>query len=117
MPAIDSQAFEDRYGCSAPLPLLTFLNDDSVRASLPAAFILENVGFALEIQYLLDIENPENYDASNKKLTFAMTTDGLELLVDLTDHAGDIYQDEFGDIDHIGISMQDLVSATRRPLG
>ncbi|MFK7767716.1 MAG: hypothetical protein AB8B55_10885 [Mariniblastus sp.] len=116
MPTTDPQLFLNRFGYPPPNALLEFVGDQDIRALLPVSFKLKGVGFTVEIQYLLDIEDPKSYNSNENRLAFAVTTDGYELSVDLTSDTGNILQDEFGDVDSLDVLIKDLLDAEKSSL-
>jgi hypothetical protein len=108
--------FESYFGFPPPAALLNIFTNNSLMNSLPAGFRFRHVGFPLEIQYLLDISDPKHYDVDHRRLSFAVNTDGFELLVDLNTKDLEILQNEYGDIDNIGITLNDLLNAERYSL-
>jgi hypothetical protein len=116
MTSRERETFEQNFGIPVPPALGRLLGDDSLRATLPVGYRFAHVSFALEIQYMLSLEEAKNYDVDNKRLAFAVSTDGHELLVDLSDQELRMMQNEFGDVDYIGITIQDLLDGSRTPL-
>lgn len=109
--------FRLKFGGSPPSPLLEFLSNDLVRGSMPARFQTKNFDFVVEIQYLLDIDAAANFRPARNQVAFAVTTDGHDLLVSVDDETCEILQDEFGDVDSIGVSVSDLLSGKCLSLG
>ncbi len=105
------------FGCEPASSLVEFLANDTIRTSMPATFLLPNAQFNLEIQYLLKLEDPGNYRLVDRRFAFAVTTDGHDLLVGVDDPALEVFQDEFGDIDTLGVYVSDLAVAKRSRLG
>lgn len=99
--------FESRFGFPQPAPLKELFTSKARRA--PVEFSFEHVGFKLEIQYFLDPQDPSNQDPERGYLTFAVTSDGFPLLIDVKQEGLPILQEEFGDIDEIGLSVADLL--------
>lgn len=104
--------FESEYGVSTPKLLRDLYSNNSITKQIPAVFKFKNVGFVLEVRELLDVQDRDNYDVENNRLNFAINSDGFKLLIDLNTENLDILQDEFGDIDFIGIRVKDLLEAT-----
>lgn len=98
-------------GIDVPEIVSNFVNSANLRSRMPIRFVLKNRPFILDVQYFLDILNSTNIDVLNARLRFAVTTDGFELLVSLKSAELEILQDEFGDIDSLGILMTDLIEA------
>ena len=112
----DYTIFESHFGFPVPTGLTDLYADKSLSESLPAGFRFKHVRFVLEIQYLLDLQDPKNYSVEHKRLSFAINTDGFELLVDLGNEDLQILQNEYGDIDRLGLTIKDLLSAERYTL-
>ena len=100
--------FESHFGLCAPKKLIEFSHNNG-KDAFPCVFKIEGASFILGIQYLLDINNPENYDVKNGRVSFAVTTDGFNLMVDIRTNDLEIFQDEYGDIDSLDINLTDLV--------
>lgn len=64
----------------------------------------------------MDSSQGKNYDIHAKRLVFAMDTDGYDLLVDLSSEECQLMLRQFGEADHLGLTIQDLLDATRTPL-
>lgn len=109
--AIDTQNFETEFGFKLPDSIIKLLSDDAFKKKVPIRFRLKEHSFLFEIQYLLDITNVENYNVAEGRIKFAVTPDGFQLLVDLNSEGLDILQDEFGEIDNLGVSIDDLLEA------
>lgn len=109
--------FRSEFGGSPPSPLLEFLSSELVRGSMPARFQADNAEFVVEIQYLLDIDAAANFRPDRRQVAFAVTTDGHDLLVSVDDETCEILQDEFGDVESIGVSISDLISGQCVSLG
>ncbi|VUD69394.1 hypothetical protein TDB9533_04761 [Thalassocella blandensis] len=105
--------FETHFGYSIPKALEDLYSDKNITTKIPGTFKFKTVGFVLEIRELLDIKNVENYDVENGRLSFAVNSDGFKLLVDLNSKNMEILQDEFDDIDSIGVTIQDLLDAEK----
>ncbi|MFC3022552.1 hypothetical protein ACFODT_01710 [Vibrio zhugei] len=108
---INKVNFEDVSGFSLPESLMGFYEKNN--GKLPATFKFKKVGFILELQYFLDIYDVNNYDDKTGLISFAVTSDGNELLVSSKNESSDIFQKECGEIDKIGILMDDLVTAEK----
>lgn len=104
--------FESNFGISFPLELSDFYSKHSKSSAfVPTGFKFSHVLYALEIQYLLDACDIKNHDIENNLCSFAVTTDGYKLLVNLNTENLQVLQNEFGDIDDLGITMKDLLEA------
>jgi len=114
--SIETQNFESHFGFSLPQIIIDLFTDNEIKRQMPTRFRFNHVAYVLELQYFLDITNSENYDIENGKCRFAVTTDGFELLVDLNSEKLEIFQDEFGDIDSLGISVKDLIEAEKESI-
>jgi hypothetical protein len=113
--SLSTQNFETKFGFKTPEAIIELLSDDSFK-KMPTRLQLKQQAFVIDLQYLLDITNVENFDVSGGRFKFAVTTDGFELLVDLKSDNMDILQDEFGDIDSLGITVRDLVEASKKSI-
>jgi hypothetical protein len=113
---IDTQNFESRFGFELPNEISKLLNDDIFKKKVPIRFRLKNHSFLFEIQYLLDISDVKNFDIDERRLKFAVTPDGFQLLIDLNSKRLDVLQDEFGDIDSLGISIIDLIESEKESI-
>lgn len=67
----------------------------------------------LEIQFLVDIKDSKNHRIVNGMLTFAVSYDGHDLMVDLKNEDFELYQDESGDVYELDLNAADLLSATK----
>lgn len=94
-----------------PDELLEFVNDKQMRESLPIRFHFSDKKFILEIMLFLDLNDPSNLDKELNYLRFARNGEGFVLLVDLNGNDLKILQEEFDDIDHIGLTLSDLLKA------
>jgi hypothetical protein len=112
MTQAERETFVKNFGSQIPDALEKLLADQSLRAALPACFRFTSVPFVLEIQYLTNLEDPANYDLANNRVVFAISTDGHGVIADLSDHELKIMQSEFGDVDYLGITVQDLRDAS-----
>jgi hypothetical protein len=112
----ESEVFEEEFGFAPPDALLELLADDSLAAAMPAGFRLAHVEYVVELQYLLSLRDRENYDVSRKRVACAVTTDGCRLLVDLSSKDLDLLQDEFGDVESIGVTVKQLLTGERYSL-
>ncbi len=111
--SLNTKIFESEFGFKVPKNIIKLLSDNIFKKGMPVKLQSKQPSFFLELQYLLDIENTENFDVSGKKLKIAVTTDGFELLVDLSSNSLDILQDEFGEIDNLGVTVNDLVTSKK----
>ena len=114
--SIETKTFESHFGFNVPQVIIDLFTDIEVKGLMPTRFRFDHIAYALELQYLLDITNPENFDVANGRCRFAVTTDGFELLVDLNSEKLEILQDEFGDLDSLGISFKDLIEAEKESI-
>lgn len=108
----ERETFVKNFGSQIPDSLEKLLADQSLRAALPACFRFTTVPFTLEIQYLTNLEDQRNYDLDNKRVVFAINTDGHGVVADLSNQELKILQSEFGDVDYLGITVQDLLDAS-----
>jgi hypothetical protein len=109
----DIEYFESMVQSRFPPALLAFLSDEVLVESFPVQFRFTHVPFIVELQFLLSLRDPANYDRKSNRLRFAKNSDGYDLLVDLSSPNLPILQDEFGDVDDIGVSIVDLLNAER----
>ena len=112
----DKEVFEAYFRFPPPQVLLDLHADESLAAALPVGFKLSDVDYVLELQYLLGLQDPQNYDVDRNRVAFAVTTDGAELLADLNSRELEIFQREDGDVDTIGATVADLLKAERYSL-
>lgn len=112
----NKEKFEALLGTPVPPELTSLYTEKSLYESMPLGFRFSHVGFILELQYLLDMSDTKNYDIENKRFSFAVNTDGYELLIDLNNDHIEIYQCEYGDIDSIGLIISDLLEAEKYSL-
>ncbi len=82
----------------------------------PCVLRPKNVSFIVEIQFFLEVEEPRNFSEGSSQVAFAITSDGHRLLVDTSDDSFMILQEEFGDIDKLGITLSDLAEAEKQVL-
>lgn len=108
---LDTEIFKSHFDFSAPPNLVALYSSGIFANSLPVGFRFNHVGFVVEVQYLLDVNDPQSDHIKHKRLPFAVTTDGLELMIDLNTENLEILQSEYGDIDNIGITVKDLKEA------
>jgi len=94
-----------------PKELLEFTNDKQMTESLPIRLSFSDKEFILEIMLFLDLSDPSNLDNELNYLRFARNGEGFVLLVDLNGDDFKIMQEEFDDIDHIGLTLSDLRKA------
>jgi len=80
----------------------------------PARF--ETRRSVIDIQYFLTAEQQKQQDNDNGLFVFAVNTDGFDLIIDTNSKSADIHQREFGDIDFIGITLNNLLKASVVPL-
>jgi len=116
MQSDNHNSFKSHFGCPVPAAIIDLFSDDAIQNSLPLVFRFSNVPFVLEIQYMLKLDDPQNYDIENKRLSFAVNGDGNTLLVDLGTGDLQIMQDEFGDVDYLGLTIRDLLDAEKSAL-
>jgi len=110
---LDHTIFQKKMGLPIPAGLEKLYTIKSIVESMPLGFRFSNVGFVLEVQYLLAMSDSKNYDIKNLRFTFAVNTDGHELIVDLNTDTLEILQSEYGDVDSIGVNVNDLLMAER----
>lgn len=110
------EIFERTFGFPVPSALKTLLADACLREALPVAYHFSHVGFLFEIRYRSNLEQEQNYEIHAKRLVFAMDTDGYDLLVDLSSDECQLMLRQFGEADHIGLTIQDLLDACRTSL-
>ena len=115
MPSADQNDFETAFGYSVPEDVVRLYSDDAIRNMLPVEFRFSRVDFILDIQFLLSLEDSQNYDVGNERLYFAVNSDGNKLLIDLGTEALQVMQEEFGDIDYLGLTVRDLLEADKKP--
>jgi len=108
--------FESKFGFSIPPALAELFAIVLPKDNLPIGFRFDNVPFVLELQNPLDCSDAGNCDLEKKRLAFAVTPDGHKLLVDLSTQDLNVLQDEFDDIDAIGVTVHDLLAAERYSL-
>ena len=101
------QEFERIYGRPLPADLA-----DLYKNPVPIRFELRNEKFVVEVQYFLHPEDQSIEDIEKHLYAFAMSSDGFKLLIDLSNEAFPILQNEFGDIDSIGVTLKDLSDAS-----
>jgi hypothetical protein len=109
----EKETFEKNFGFPVPPSLEALLDVQSLRDALPVRFVFPNERFVYELRKLLSLEDERNYDTEKKQLAFALCTDGHRQIIDLSDESLRLMQDEFGDIDYLGITIQDLLDASR----
>ena len=105
--------FESSFGFPVPKIVIDLLNDAEVAGGMPLRFDFQDKIFVLELQYFLDLDSEENHDAETCNLRFAVTTDGYDILINLGSDNLDVFQDEFGDIESLGITVGDLLKARK----
>jgi len=109
---LEAKTFESHFGFSFPQNLLEFLKYVISREHMPIKLSFHDNSPIVELQYFLDISNPDNYDIEKRRIKLAVTTDGFELWVDLNSENLDILQDEHGEFDHLGLSITDFANST-----
>ncbi|CCO44547.1 hypothetical protein VIBNISOn1_1160055 [Vibrio nigripulchritudo SOn1] len=109
----NTEIFKSEFGFDMPRSMLDFITLDLFDKSRPLRFVFRENSFILEIQYFLDISEAQNYDVANKRLKFAVTTDGFDLWVDFNSEDILVFQEEFGDIEEIGVSLEEIVVARK----
>jgi hypothetical protein len=104
--------FEELYGRIAPPSLIGLRTDvQPVRFEFDGKF-----PFVIEIQYFISVDGQSEEDIRRNLFAFAVNTDGHKMLFDVEDENCSILQDEFGDIDSIGVTINDLLTARACPL-
>lgn len=83
----------------------------------PVKLHLPEKCFIVEIQYFLEIEEAILKEGVVDLIAFAISADGHELLVHPHENSGTVLQREFGDIDSIDATLEDLLKATTVFLG
>lgn len=111
--ALNTRVFESEFGFEIPPSLIRFFNDQIVTQKKPIRLGWETQEFVLELQYCLDISDSKCFDIKNKRIKIAVTTDGFDVLVDLGSRNLQVLQDEFGEIDELGLTMDDLNSSNK----
>ena len=94
-----------------PDELVTLVGDPEINKSLPVQFQFEDKDFIVDIMLFFDLDDPENFDSENNRIRFARNGEGFILLADLGTEGLRIMQEEFGNIDYIGVTIFDLVKA------
>jgi hypothetical protein len=74
---------------------------------IPIDFLLKGRPFVLEVQYLLDVDDINNYD--DGKFAFAVDGNGNKLLVELNSGLFEIYLEESGDVEEIDARLDDII--------
>ena len=98
-----------------PDELLTLVGDPEINKSLPVQFQFEDKEFIVDVMLFLDLDDPENLDSENNRIQFARNGEGFVLLADLETEGLRVMQEEFGDIDYIGVTILDLLEAKWQP--
>lgn len=99
-----------------PKELVELVCNPQINESLPVQFRFHDKGFIVDVMLFLDLDDPNNFDSENNRLRFARNGEGFFLLVDLSGDALNVMQEEFGDIDFIGVNLMDLVNANWEPI-
>ena len=99
------------FGSAPPPTLSSFIARFAGSEDLPVRCVPENSPFVVEIQYLLDFNDPKNYDVEQNRFAFAMNTDGHKLMVETNTPQCEILQCEFDQVDCIGVNLEQLLSA------
>lgn len=115
-PSNSAEYFQAQIGCLPPDGLLELLNSEAIRQAVPVRFHFEQHDWTIEIQHFVNVFDLIHYRPAEKLLTFAINTDGHSYVVDLSNREGMILQDEFGDIESLGITIRDLLNARCVPI-
>ncbi len=107
------EIFQLHFGFEMPSRLAELFKMKLRSSNKPSEYHFDKIPPKLEIEYWLDPREAKNFDTENMQLTFAVNSDGHVLLVDLNDECLPILQKEFGEIDSIGLKIQDLLSYDR----
>lgn len=94
-----------------PLKLIEFVNDKHMKQSLPIRFRFADKPFILEVMELFDLSADSTCLSDNNRVRFARNGEGFVLIVDLNTDNLEIMQEEFGDIDYINLTLDDLCNA------
>ena len=109
----DSDAFKENLGITVPLELANLYTREPFSSSMPVELQFDDEGPILEIQFLLRMGDSENYDKEKNRFTFAVNSDGNELLVDLNTKSLEILQRECGEVECIELTLKDLLEAEK----
>ena len=99
-----------------PNELSRLVHDKEINASLPLQFQFTKKAFIVDIMLFLDLDDPGNFDADRNLLRFALNGEGFFLLVDLASEDLKVMLEEFGDIDYIGVTVNELLEAAWKPI-
>lgn len=106
------ERFRAKFGFPPPSKLMDLLGNTKLVGLAPVRFRFDDKPFVVEVQYFSAPSEESNYDLDSTYYRFAVTSDGFDLLVDLTDKDLPIIQDEFGSRDDTGLTIGDLLKAS-----
>ncbi|MEM7146328.1 MAG: hypothetical protein AAF591_14420 [Verrucomicrobiota bacterium] len=92
--------------------LLEMYSNQQLIGAAPVRIAPSRVSFIVEVQYFHPVDRVCEVDVQHGRFSFAVTSDGHELMVDLAQEELPILQREFGDTDTIGITLREFLAAT-----
>lgn len=82
-----------------------------LKIDTPVRFEFSDKRFVVEVQYFSLSKSVKEVDLEDGRFVFAVNTDGRDMLIDINDLGLSILQREGEVIDHIGVSVDDLLNA------
>jgi len=106
---INTDFFQENFGLTMSQDIVDFFYNTTLQEELPITYQFKHVDFILEVQYFLNITAQKSSDLKGWKLPFAVTSDGYELQADLSTEKLEVFQNEYGDLDSLGVSIKDMI--------
>ena len=106
-----SEHVEKMTGLPCPRPLLELIDSGLLRDLCPLTIRFANVEWIFPIQEVHDPSDVAKYDEENQRYQFALNDDGFPLHIDLASERLEILQEEFGNVDSLGIGVVDLLNS------
>ena len=102
---LDREEFRRTFGREVPSRVLKLFEIET-----PVRFECSDKPFVVEVQYFTLSKGIKGGD-SDDRFVFAVNTDGRDMLIDINDFGLSILQREHEAIDHIGVSVDELLNA------
>ena len=109
----DCRAFEEAYGREVPPTLKAMYDDRELLSDIPLRIVLPGQQFVVEIQYFRSVTELVPEDVALQRFAFAVSSDGFDMLVELSEPDLPVLQREFGDVDHLDFTLVEFLAAAR----
>src|SRR4051812_39556670 len=96
-----------------PAALKALYDDRELLASAPLRIALAGKPFVVEIQYFRRIGEIVAEDVTRQRFTFAVSSDGFDMLVELNERDLPVWQREYGDVDCLDFTLVEFLAAAR----